>query len=238
MRIDVIHANSPASGKLDEARASSIRAAGAPGTEITIRLPHHAPTSITSQYDDARAAPSVLEQVLAAAREGADALVINCTADTAVEAAREAVAIPVVGVSEAAMHLAAQLADRFSVLTFADRIAARFFAMARRLGMAHKLVSVRSVEMPLEEITDRGRLAADLAQVATACVREDGAHLIILGCTDFELATLETAAHLRRAGIEVPLLRPFAIGVRQAEMLVDLALSHSKLTYPLPRDLT
>ena len=118
MRIDVIHANAPASGKLDEARASSIRAAGAPGTEIAIRLPHHAPTSITSQYDDARAAPSVLEQVLAAAREGADALVINCTADTAVEAAREAVAIPVVGVSEAALHLAAQLADTFSVLTF------------------------------------------------------------------------------------------------------------------------
>jgi hypothetical protein len=33
------------------------------------------------------------------------------------------------------------------------------------------------------------------------------------------------------------LLCPFALGVRQAEMLVGLGLSQSKLTYPMPRSL-
>jgi allantoin racemase len=237
MRIDVVHANTPASGALTKERENSIRGAGAAGTEIRIRLPAHAPTSITCEYDDARAGPGVLDQVLAAACEGADAVVINCTADTAVTAAREIVGIPVVGVSESSFYVAAQLADRFSVLTFAMTIAPRFEAMAQRWGMPRRLASVRSVETPLEEITDRAELARQLTQAAAECIRSDGAHLIILGCTDFELAAEAIASGLEREGLAVPLLCPFALGVRQAEMLVGLGLSQSKLTYPMPRSL-
>jgi allantoin racemase len=237
MRIEVIHATTPASGGLGDHRVATIKAAGAPGTEIVIRVPRGAPTSITGQYDDARAAPAILDQVLEASESGADAIVVNCTADTGVEAAREAVTIPVIAVSEAALHLAVQLSERFSVLTFDQRIAPRFRAMAHRMGMGHKLVSVRSVETPLEFIDDRRKLAADLARAAQSCVVEDGAHLIILGCTDFESATEEIGRHLSQNGIVVPLLKPFSIGVRLAETLVDLRLSHSKLSYPPPRNL-
>lgn len=237
MRLDVIHANVPARGTLSPEREQSIRGAGAAGTEVRIRLPLQGPTSITSEYDDVRAGSGVLEQVLAAAREGADAIVINCTADTAVAAAREAVDIPVVGVSEAAFHLAAQLSERFSVLTFADRIAPRFEAMARSWGMDQRLASVRSVETPLEKIDDQEKLARALARAAAECFRADGAHLVILGCTDFELVASAVASALEDEAMAMPLLCPFAVGVRQAEMLVGLGLSQSKLTYPLPRSL-
>jgi allantoin racemase len=237
MRLDVVHANTPASGALTKEREDSIRSAGATGTEIHIRLPEQSPTSITCEYDDLRAGPGVLDQVLAAAREGADAVVINCTADTAVVASREIVDIPVVGVSEASCHLAAQLAERFSVLTFAMSIAPRFDAMAHRWGMSRRLASVRSVETPLEEISDQAELARQLTRSAAECIRNDGAHLIILGCTDFELAAFAVASGLEREGLAVPLLCPFALGVRQAEMLVTLGLSQSKLTYPMPRSL-
>jgi allantoin racemase len=103
--------------------------------------------------------------------------------------------------------------------------------------MPRRLASVRSVETPLEEITDRAELARQLTQAAAECIRSDGAHLIILGCTDFELAAEAIASGLEREGLAVPLLCPFALGVRQAEMLVGLGLSQSKLTYPMPRSL-
>jgi allantoin racemase len=235
MRIDVVQATVPASGSLDPVRMKAIVGAGRAGTNIRVRLPKGAPTSITGTYDDAMAVPGVLAEIRAAAEEGADAVVVNCTADTGVDAAREAVTIPVVAVSQAALSLAAQLSDGFSVLTFAARIAPRFEAMAHRWGMAHRLKSVRSVETPLEDIADHGLLAEHLAREAELCIREDGAHAIILGCTDFELAADAMARHLQSRDIVIPLLRPFAIGVHLAEDLVAMRLSHSKLSFPKPR---
>lgn len=235
MRIDVVQATVPAGGAIDPVRRKAIETAGSPGTDIVIRLPKGAPTSITSAYEDAVATPGVMAEAQAAEAEGADAVIINCTADTGAAGAREAMSIPVVAVSQAAFHLAAQLADSFSVLTFASRIAPRFFSMAHEWGMGRQLRSVRSVETPLEDINDHSALARDLAREATRCVQEDGAHLVILGCTDFELAAGSVRQSLAADGLHVPLLCPFAIGVRQAESLVAMGLSHSALSFPHPR---
>ena len=196
-------------------------AAARPGTNLRIRIPAGAPTSITTSAEDARATPGVLSEIDAAEAEGAEAVIVNCTADTGVEEARRRVAIPVIGVSETAFHRAAQLAERFSVLTFAARIAPRFEAMAVRWGMAGRLASVRSVEMPLEDIEDFGLLAAALLDQADACVRKDGARVVVLGCTDFENAADLVEDGLAARGMRVPLLRPYDLGLREAERLVE-----------------
>ena len=235
VRIDVVQATVPATGRLRESRIRAIQAAGSPGTEIRIRLPSGAPTSISSRFEDAIATQGVLTQVIAAESEGADAVVVNCTADTAVQAAREAVRIPVIGVSEASFHLAAQLSDRFAVLTFAERIAPRFRSMARAWGLAHRLVAVPSIDTPLEELTHTESLAEELVSKIRDTVREDGAHLVILGCTDFELVADRVAARLKEEGLDVPLVKPFQTGVHLAESLVAMGISHSRLTYPPPR---
>ena len=235
MRIDVIQAAVPKNGKIDKVRCEAIEKAGGPGTRIVIRIPQGQPTSITSAYENVIAIPGVLAEAQAAESEGADGVVINCTADTGIEVVREFLSIPVVAVSEAAFHLAAQLSERFSVLTFAARVAPRFRAMASKWGMADRLRSVHSVEIPLREIGNNIALAIALARNAKRCVDDDGAHLIILGCTEFEMAARATADLLRSEGIYVPLLKPFEIGLRQAENLVDMGLTQSPLSYPRPR---
>jgi allantoin racemase len=237
MRIDVIQANRPARGRLSPEREAAIRRTSLTGATVVIHVPDGGPRSIASAYEDALAAPHVIRLARLAEAEGADAVVVNCTADTGIEAAREALAIPVVGVSEAAFHLAAQLCHRFSVLTFAARIAPRFRAMAGRFGLADRLASVRSVELPLETLPDPDRLADDLASMAAQAIREDGAEAIILGCTDFELAAGEAGARLAAAGMEVPLLKPYDIGLHLAESLVSMRLTQSKRAFPTPRHL-
>lgn len=235
MRIDVVQATVPArGGKLSDERIRAIHVAASSGTTIRIRVPSAGPRSISSVYEDSIAAVAVQREVRDAARDGADAIVVNCTADTGVEAARELVAIPVVGVMQAAFHLTAQLSDRFSVLTFASRISRRFEHMARLWGFETCLSSVRSVEIPLARNTDTGKLAKELAKAAGDCVAHDGAQAVILGCTDFELAAPAMDKHLQKLGIEVPLIRPFEVGLGLAESLVRMRLSHSKLTYPTP----
>ena len=233
-RIDVIQANRPATGVLSPDREMAIRGAGLSGARIVIRIPKAGPTSIIGAYEDALAAPQVLTEVVKAEEEGADAVVINCTADTGVDGAREAVAIPVVGVAEAAFHLAAQLADRFAVLTFNARTARRFRSMAARYGMSDRLSGIRSVEIALEKLPDSETLAIELERAAVLAVKEDGAEAIILSCTDFELAAAPTRERLRASGVDVPLLKPFEIGLHQAESLIAMGLAHSKLTFKAP----
>ena len=236
MRIDVIQAAVPKEGRIDKVRREAIEKIGGPGTRIVIRIPQGQPTSIASAYENVIAMPGVLTEAQAAEAEGADAVVINCTADTGIEVVRELLSIPVVAVSEGAFHLAAQLSERFSVLTFTARIAPRFRAMASKWGMAGRLRSVRSVEIPLRGIGNYSELATALARMAKRCVDDDDAHLIILGCTEFEMAAGATADLLESEGIHVPLLKPFEIGLRQAESLVAMGLTQSPLSYPRPRN--
>jgi len=228
MRIDVVLATRLGTGPADRVRLARMRAAGRAGVDIRVRIPDGAPTSITTAQQDARATPGVLAEILAAESDGADAVVVNCTADTGVRQARDLVSIPVVGVSESAFHLAAQLGDRFSVLTFAERIAPRFRSMARRWGMRRKLASVRSVETPLEEIADFEALGRSLLTQAELCLREDGAELIVLGCTDFENAADLLRDGLAEAGRPVPVLCPFELGMHQAAAMVDMHLGRRR----------
>jgi allantoin racemase len=235
MRIDVVMANIPKGDALPRERESRIRAA-ASGIEMAIHVPHVGPSSITSRYEDALAVPQVVKACSRAEQAGADAVVVNCTADTGVEAAREVVSIPVVGVTEAAFHLASQLSHRFSVLTFSERTTTRFEEMALRWGLNHKLASVRSVEIPLYDFAyganHQSQLVRRLVEAAMRCVQTDGAHLIILGCTAFEMVSEDLTVQFKEECLSIPILQPYLVGLRTAEILVRMGLLYSRLTYP------
>jgi len=236
-RIAVIQAVVPARGGLSQDREAYLRSICLTDAEITILLPRSSPRSLSSSYEDALAAPEVIRLAREAEADGAHAIVINCTADTAIEAVREALSIPVVAVSEASFHLAAQLAHRFTVLTFADRIAPRFRSMAQRWGMSNQLASVRSVQIPLESLPGSSTLAEHLAAVALEAIDHDGAQLLILGCTDFETAGSELGSLLQASGKAVPVLKPYMIGMHLAESLVAMRLAQSKISFPIPAQL-
>ena len=68
-------------------------------------------------------------------------VVIACFSDPGVDAAREATTLPVVGIQEAAMHLAAQLGHRFSVLTTLARRAPVRERAALLHGLDRRLAS-------------------------------------------------------------------------------------------------
>ena len=72
-----------------------------PGVELTYRVTGNGPAEIRSTHDARAAAPFVVQTIVAAAREGFDAVIVDCTADPGVAEARESVSIPVVGSGEA-----------------------------------------------------------------------------------------------------------------------------------------
>lgn len=210
-------------------------AAARPDDEISNVFLDRGPASLESAYDDALAVPDTVAKVRQAEREGADAVIINCMADPGLKAAREVVSIPVIGPCEASMHLAAMLGHKFSVVTVLARGIPHVEERARVYGLGEKLASVRSVEVPVLELEgDRGRLAELLVEQSIKAIEEDGAHVIVLGCTGMVGLAQEVQEGLAKRGYEVPVIDPAKAALKVAEALVDLKLTHSKRTYPYP----
>jgi len=77
-------------------------------------------------------------------------------------------------------------------------------------------------------------LVEALVEEAAQAVVEDGAHIIIPGCTEMIGLASEVQEGLAQRGCEVPVIDPPAVAVKMAEALVDMGLAHSKRSYPTP----
>jgi Asp/Glu/hydantoin racemase len=94
-----------------------------PGIELVYRCTGAGPAAIRSAADAAAAAPHVVSAVAGAARDGFDAAIVDCAHDPGLDAARRAVAMPVVGAGEA-MRAALAAAPRPAVVLDGDELRA------------------------------------------------------------------------------------------------------------------
>ncbi len=199
------------------------------GTEVEVMGLERGPRSIETFYDAAHAAPEIL-RVVREEGEGADAIMINCFADPALDAARELTAKPVLGAGETSMAVAIQLGPKFSVISVLRNTAAWVRMQATKLGVKAKLASAIGVDIPVLDLEKDPQKTID-AIVASAreAIERDGAEVIVLGCTG--MAGLAAAVRER---LEVPLIEPAATTLKMAELLVRLGLRHNRGGLYLP----
>ena len=133
-KILVVNPNTTAS--MTDTIAAAARAAAAPGTEISAVTSPMGPASIEGFYDEAFAVPGLIQALLNA--PDADAGIIACFDDTGLDAARSVAPFPVVGVCEAALVTAGQLARRIAVVTTLPRSIVPLEELVRRYGFADR----------------------------------------------------------------------------------------------------
>jgi allantoin racemase len=222
MRVLVINPN--ASVEMSDVIRDQLRAVARVDVEVEVVNPVGAPPAIESAQDEAQAIPPMLELVRGAEGRGFDAVVIACFSDPGLDAAREATTLPVVGIQESAMHLAAQLGHRFSVLTtLAHRAPVRERAAVLH-GLDRRLASCIPLNLPvLDTVVDRERVLERVVSAGRLGVERDGAEVLILGC-----AGLGDLAPRVQAILGVPVIDPNAAALKLAETLVELGLAHSR----------
>lgn len=229
MRILVINPNSSAA--MTAAIARELTAVKRPDSRVDVVNPAGGPISIECAYDESLAVPGMLKLVQAAPSQGYDAVVIACFSDPGLDAAREIVEIPVVGIQEASMYLAASLGSAFGVLTTLERRVPARRKYAESLGLGGKMVATPVLNIPVAETV--GSLDR-MKEVALEKGREaiaQGAESLILGCAGLG----DWSGELKEA-LGVPVINPNAAGLKLAESLVDMGISHSKSrTYQRPR---
>lgn len=192
---------------------------------VVVNIPH-GPDSMESAYDEAIAAPYILQQVVSAETEGCDAVVIDCAADPALRAAREISELPVVSAGEASYHAAMMVAGKFSVITVLPTTANEISDHLKMYGFSSRVASVRSANIPVLALEDEQEAEEHLYAAARKAIDEDGAQAIVLGCTGM-MAMRDSLE--KRLG--VPVIEPYLAAIQFAASLVRMKLRQSRLSY-------
>jgi len=132
------------------------------------------------------------------------------------------------------MHFAASLGHRFSVVTVLPNIVATIEDLAMEYGFDKKLGSVRYVNIPVLGLKDKKKLSEGLHREMLAAIKEDDAHVLVLGCTGMMGVAKEMEKLLKQGGYDVPVVNPAAASLKFAESLVSMKLKQSRLTYMPP----
>ena len=228
MRILVVNPNTTASmtRKIGEAA----RRAAAPGTVIDAVNPEDGPPSIEGYFDEVFSIPGLIG-CLQRQRDH-DAYVVACFDDTGLDAARCAVSAPVIGIGEAAFHMATLVAGRFSVVTTLARSVPAIEHNLTRYGLISLCARVRASEIPVLDLEKPGSNAeATISAEIGRALEEDHCEAIVLGCAGMaDLAERLSQTH------GVPVLDGVSCAVKLAEGLAALGLRTSKAGgYASPR---
>ncbi len=231
MRILLINPNT--SRAMTAKIADAAREAAGPDVEIVAVCAEVGAAAIESHVDEVAAAASVVELV-AADRDGpapADAYVIACFGDPGLDAARELVTAPVIGIAEAAMHLAAVSGRHFGVVTTLSRTLGRARDLVGRYGMERACVSLAATGIPVLDLEDTGSSAVATIERFAADAAEGGADVIVLGCAGMADLCAELTAR-----VGVPVVDGVAAAVGMASGMVRMGLGTSKRDeYAAPR---
>ncbi len=220
MRILVINPNTTSS--MTRKIETAARAAASPTVEIVATNPSFGPASIEGYYDEAFSIPGVIEEIRKAGE--VDAVVIACFDDTGLDAARCFAAAPVIGIGEAAFHMASLIAEKFSVVTTLSRSIAPIEHNLSKYGLASRCACVRATEvsvLALEDPKSDARRAIQ-AQIEAA-LEHDYAEAIVLGCAGMTDLSRELSE-----AVGVPVLDGVACAVSLAESIVRIGLRTSK----------
>ncbi|MBR1156323.1 aspartate/glutamate racemase family protein [Bradyrhizobium sp. JYMT SZCCT0428] len=224
-KILIVNPNTTAS--MTKTIGEAARAVAASGTEIVDVTSAMGPVSIEGFYDEAFAVPGLIEALLNA--RDADAGIIACFDDTGLDAARSVAPFPVVGICEAALLTAGQLAKRIGIVTTLPRSIVPLEELVRRYGFAER-AHVTACNVAVLDLEKPGSGAEEKLDAEIAKALDKGAEAIVLGCAGMA----DLAAKLSQK-FGVPVVDGVAAAVKQAEALVGLRLKTSRRgSYALP----
>jgi len=172
----------------------------------------------------------ILKNIMKAQKEGFDGVVISCFFDPSLRASRQQLNIPVVGMAEASMHLASMMGLKFAIITSDPTYIQEIEENLYRYRMQSNAIArnpVRAIPITCEEFFsclggDFRPTIDGFKEIAWDCIK-DGAEVLIAGCGLMSpMLTEEGCTEVEG----VPVIDPMLIGIKMAEMMVDLAKAH------------
>lgn len=222
MKIAVINPNTTTA--MTEAIGQAARLSARPDTDILVRQSPDGPAAIEGPYDGAMCVPGLLSALRDAERDGAMAHVIACFDDTGLDAARALSRRPVVGVGEAALHMASLLAQQFCVVTTLSRSVPTLRGNILRYGFERRCPQVFASDIPVLDLHRPDSGARDKIAALIGQGIAGGAEAAVLGC-----AGMADLARSLQDEFGIPVIDGVDAAVRLAEMLAASGQAPSKI---------
>ena len=154
-----------------------------PAAQITGWTNTGGPPAIQGPEDGAAAVVGLLAMLPAAREAGAEVLVIGCFDDTGLAEIRAAAHCPVIGIGQAAFHMAALLGHRVSVVTTLEVSVPVIAANIAAYGFADQVARVRATGLGVLEVDEASPATlARLDHEILLAGAEDGISGVVLGC--------------------------------------------------------
>ena len=220
----------PVGSGADDARVkSALDSVKRPDVRLHVVHLAKGPDNLEYHYYEHLVMDDVLALIKRAERDGYHAAVVSCFYDPGLREGRELVRIPVTAPAEASMHVAATLGHKFSIIVGRRKWVPKMEDNVRMYGLEKKLASFRILDFTVNRMRrEREELERAITRESKSAIKEDGAEVIILGCT-------VEAGFSRRLmqRLKVPVVDPVIVSFKYAELLADLysklGLSHSKI---------
>lgn len=194
----------PNSSAATTAAMVTIAARCLPGYTVRGTTAAHGPSMITRPDELAAASGAVvaLGEALAETASVA-AVIVAAFGDPGVERLRERVAVPVVGIGEAAVRAAGRDGRLFAVATTTPALVEHIRAMVVRLGFAQQLTGVEITAGAPGRLADDTRAQTSALRTAVDRAASRGAGVVVIGG-----GPLSTSAEELSRTCAVPVLNP------------------------------
>lgn len=222
LKIQVINPNT--SKDMTHSIGLSATQVALPSTEIIAVCPEYGVSSIEGHYDEAIASVGLLELIQHAQSEQIDGHIIACFGDPALHAAREIATAPVIGIAEAAFHMATLVATKFSIVTTLARTKIIAEHLLHEYGFVQKCAKIRCIDLPVRTLEEQKDVA--YAKLRASCIEakeHDDIGAIVLGCGGMSKMVEQLSKD-----IGIPVIDGVTAAVKLLESLHALNIQTSK----------
>lgn len=158
--------------------------------------------------------------------------------------------IPVTSCAYSQMHVAAMLGNKFSIIDISEAHNMRMQDLVVEYRYMDRCASIRNVNFPLPRppYEDEYRIEKERSKAlrgepsemvdtslkeCMAAIEEDGAEVIMLGCSATFWMRPFLQKGLQDLGWNVPVLEGYSSAIEQLKLLADLNLAASSLAFPI-----
>ncbi len=208
----------------DEPIGAALRSEAMPDTRIDVAsLAGVSPNHLEYNAYEMVVAGPTMGAIRWGEQAGYDAAVIGCFYDPFLRAAREiSGGMAVTAPAEACLHIASTLGERASILVGRSKWIPEMHENVAKYGFADRSAGFRVLRMTVNEFQQDPACTEDrILTEARKAVDEDGADVIILGCT------IEFGFYRKvQEEIGVPVIDAIVAPLRYAEFLADINHRH------------
>ena len=217
--------------------ATAAKAVASAGTRILAVNPQSGVGSIEGHFDEAIAAVGVLQQIHLGRQQHVDGHIIACFGDPGLLAARELASGPVLGIAEAAMHLATMVSTRFSIVTTLPRTVIIARHLLQQYGFTDHCAAIRTIDLPVLALEESSAVAGErIREQCRLAMQQDNSGAVVLGC-----GGMAGLADQLTSELGIPVIDGVTAAVKLMESLLSLRLTTSKhgdLAYPVAKPLS